>query len=513
MITPFGDLPNRLAVDMSLAEQHEWLARRVTRRSVIGAGFGLAGVMLWSSPARAEGGGVFGAQLAYGANPQRSMIVAFGVDGPFARATVRATNGAGHGADAEAAVQMVRGSERRYGRATLDGLQPDSRYDYVITLDGRDAMHGSLQTAPSSADAFRFTAFGDQGVDANATAMVGRLGQLAPRLHLFLGDLAYADLTGRGGPGDAFQPARWDTWIHENTPIAGATPWMCAIGNHEMEPGFDLHGYAGVLARVPIGGASPIEVPVATTYTVGNVGFVGLDSNDVSYELPANRGWSGDAQTRWLSRTLATLRQPGSPVDFIVAYMHHPPYGTNRSHDCEGGIRESWVPLFDRYSVDLVLSGHSHAYERTKPLRGGSVVASTGDAFDSATGTTYITAGGGGAAAYTVFREDGRARVATADGGHSEAAPWTLPHRTGQHATLCVDVTPPGSSEPATMRLRAISVDGVTLDDTMLRRGSGRANGPDGTPWLVGAGVVALAGGATALTLASRRHEHSAEPD
>jgi alkaline phosphatase D len=34
------------------------------------------------------------------------------------------------------------------------------------------------------------------------------------------------------------------------------------------------------------------------------------------------------------------------------------------------GIRQAWLPLFDRYGVDLVLSGHEHDYERTYPVRG-----------------------------------------------------------------------------------------------------------------------------------------------
>jgi hypothetical protein len=34
------------------------------------------------------------------------------------------------------------------------------------------------------------------------------------------------------------------------------------------------------------------------------------------------------------------------------------------------GIRESWLPLFDRYGVDLVLCGHDHDYERSWPVRG-----------------------------------------------------------------------------------------------------------------------------------------------
>jgi hypothetical protein len=33
------------------------------------------------------------------------------------------------------------------------------------------------------------------------------------------------------------------------------------------------------------------------------------------------------------------------------------------------GIREEWVPLFDKYGVDLVVCGHEHHYERSHPIR------------------------------------------------------------------------------------------------------------------------------------------------
>ena len=68
---------------------------------------------------------------------------------------------------------------------------------------------------------------------------------------------------------------------------------MCVPGNHDMEPGFGMHGYAGLLARVPIGGTSPLGDPGGHDLSGrARVGFIGLDSNDVSYEIPANRGWT-----------------------------------------------------------------------------------------------------------------------------------------------------------------------------------------------------------------------------
>jgi hypothetical protein len=87
-----------------------------------------------------------------------------------------------------------------------------------------------------------------------------------------------------------------------------------------------------------------------------------------------------DAQTAWLRRSLrvATAR-------WKVVLFHHPPYSCG-GHDGDGRVRRRWVPLFTRFGVDLVLSGHAHNYQR----------------FARRYGVTYVVHGGGGAPLYGV---------------------------------------------------------------------------------------------------------------
>ncbi len=346
--------------------------------------------------------------------------------------------------------------------------------------------------------------------------MMAQINAAAPRLHLVAGDMSYADTSGQGGPGDSFVPGLWDRWLQQLGSMTTPIPWMCVMGNHEMEPGYDLHGYAGVLARLPMGGRSPLTVPVATTFTIGNVGFIGLDSNDVSYEIPANRGWTGGAQTTWLQQTLAELRRTGSGVDFVVVFMHHAPYSTSSAHGSEGGVREAWVPLFDQYSVDLVISGHNHSYERTLPLRHGAVTTDSRTLVDSSAGTTYVTAGGGGQLATPGFHA-GYALVAESGGHVQHTENWSIPTRTAEYALLCVDVSPAYAGASPTMRLRTITQSGAVIDDVELRRPSpvaGDGSDPAGHIWL-GAGGVAGLGvlGAGGLWWKHRHDRLTVDPD
>jgi hypothetical protein len=83
---------------------------------------------------------------------------------------------------------------------------------------------------------------------------------------------------------------------------------------------------------------------------------------------------------QWLCADLAATEQ-----DFIIAFWHHPPY-TKGSHDSDdvadsGGrmqeMRERFLPVLDAYGVDLVLTGHSHSYERSLLLHDHYGVSST----------------------------------------------------------------------------------------------------------------------------------------
>jgi hypothetical protein len=50
--------------------------------------------------------------------------------------------------------------------------------------------------------------------------------------------------------------------------------------------------------------------------------------------------------------------------------MHQSALSSSTDNGCDASIRQAWLPLFDRYQVDLVVNGHDHDYERSYPVRG-----------------------------------------------------------------------------------------------------------------------------------------------
>jgi hypothetical protein len=89
-------------------------------------------------------------------------------------------------------------------------------------------------------------------------------------------------------------------------------------------------------------------------YSKGNVRFIVLDSN-----------YMDPPQLDWLEKE---LRDSTSP--WKVAYFHHPLYSEGRFHGPDIDLRASVEPLFEKYGVNVVLSGHEHVYERIKPQHG-----------------------------------------------------------------------------------------------------------------------------------------------
>ena len=78
----------------------------------------------------------------------------------------------------------------------------------------------------------------------------------------------------------------------------------------------------------------------------------------------------------WLQNDLASTTQP-----WVIAFFHHPPYSKG-SHDSDTDIelkemRQNALPILENAGVDLVLSGHSHSYERSFLIDGHYGTSST----------------------------------------------------------------------------------------------------------------------------------------
>ncbi len=91
------------------------------------------------------------------------------------------------------------------------------------------------------------------------------------------------------------------------------------------------------------------------TYKKGKVLFIVLNSN-----------YMDPKQAAWLE---TQLRDAGNG-DWKICYFHHPLYTSAKFHGPSLDLRQSLEPLFIKYGVDVVFSGHEHVYERVHPQHG-----------------------------------------------------------------------------------------------------------------------------------------------
>ena len=405
----------------------------MSRRQVLAAAGGTGLLAATASPAKAaararkaraarEAGDGTPEQihLTWGENPATSVVVSWASPGPAARPRVRIGQRV-IPAEPRHYTDGINGETVWTYHARVGGLRPGATYAYAVTADNdgnaADPFSATFRTAPQGRAPFRFTSFGDLATPN--TAWVLSYGQSAyaveavesfqPLFHLLNGDLCYANLN------PAAQPEVWRDFGNNNQTSAASRPWMPCPGNHEVEFDNGPQGLTSYLTRYTL---PDNRVPGFGgrwySFRIGSVLFVSLDADDVVYQdaaafvagpaalIPAAstghppiepgtslyiRGYSGGAQTAWLERTLAAGRGDAS-VDWIIVQMHQCAASSSATgNGSDLGIREEWLPLFDRYQVDLVLSGHDHDYERSFPVRG----ADTGAGREVATGAVVNT--------------------------------------------------------------------------------------------------------------------------
>jgi len=150
-----------------------------------------------------------------------------------------------------------------------------------------------------------------------------------------------------------------------------------AIGNHDGNLDYSQAGLEEIEAELALLGTPGRYY----TTTHGPVDFFYLDSS-----VPSLSGVNGAGQLAWLDDVLAR-----STNQWRVVCMHHPPFSSGY-HGSALHVRERVVPILERHRVDLVLAGHDHHYERTRPIDGVTYVVSGGGCKRTPVGRSDFTA-------------------------------------------------------------------------------------------------------------------------
>ncbi|MGZ4609868.1 MAG: fibronectin type III domain-containing protein [Actinomycetes bacterium] len=249
---------------------------------------------------------------------------------------------------------------------SVSGLAPGTSYAYTVT-SGAASAGGTLRTAARPGQSYSFAAIGDFGGQSSGeSANAKNIGTSGTEFIQTLGDNVYPS-AGLPDPDFTTTYSDFDTRFYKQFgPVVKSQAFFPANGNKEY------YSDGEFWANFPMPGGNHSWY----SYNWGDAHILVLDS-----EQPSAPG------TEQYDYAQADLAAHQADPWRIVA-IQRPPYSSTTAHSSSAVVSANLVPLFQAQKVDLVLSGNSHNYERTFPLKDGAPVASGG--------ITYVVSGAGG---------------------------------------------------------------------------------------------------------------------
>ena len=312
---------------------------------------------------------------AEGDDPRTAVTIAWETPDPLP-ATLRWQEETADPSDDSAWERIERPPSRRHV-VPLRDLQPGTAYRYDLVAPPSPALRtGRFKTAPSDpATPFRFVLHNDLqgGLNEEAARRVcAAVIRTRPDFVFSTGDLADSRYAG-DFPGVLLS---WRKFFEICSNELASFVFQPVTGNHDEPENPDSYWHR--LLELPGDGRD-------YTLDIGPIRFIAVDSAE--FEVPA--------RTPWLARELQKAAADPN-IRWIIPAFHRPPYSFGE----RGGqsiIRDHWVPLFTRYEVGLVLSGHAHTYQRLHPQDG----------------VNYLVSGGGGGSLYAVEPQNPAVAFAT----------------------------------------------------------------------------------------------------
>lgn len=305
-----------------------------------------------------------------------------------------------------------------FHHAVIEGLHPSTTYYFTAESDGTTTAERHFETAPADDRPFKLLYGGDSRSDPENRRKVNRrIRKLHSSDDAIIGLVHGGDYVESGMAWD-----QWRQWLRDweltTTDDGKVIPVVPARGNHEFSP---LQGNPeradNYNAMFGLPGGRKLDRWV--TEIGSQVAIVTLDTNTAH----------GGEQRAWLDRTLDDLTDERK---WILPSYHRPAYPAVKR---PGDARQHWVPLFEKYNVDLVLESDGHVLKRTVPIRDGE---------QAEDGIVYVGEGGLG-----VKQRSPRDR-------------WYLQEPGMATATHHIQVL---SFGPDQLRYRAVVLDGSTADE------------------------------------------------
>jgi predicted phosphodiesterase len=252
-------------------------------------------------------------------------------------------------------------NEAHFHTVQFIGLKPDTLYVYRVG-DGKNwSEWNQFRTAATGREPLTFIYVGDaqNSVYSMWSRVIRAAYSTAPdtRFILHAGDLINR----------RERDAEWGEWFYGAGWINSKVPIVAVPGNHEYGRGptgdREVSTHWRPQFALPENGPKGLEETCYYTDIQG-LRVIGMNSNVMHKE-----------QAVWLETVLSDNPNPWTVITF-----HHPVFSASRGRDNKE-LRELWKPIFDKYNVDMVLTGHDHTYGRSNLVSGNNYRAESGTVY------------------------------------------------------------------------------------------------------------------------------------
>ena len=257
------------------------------------------------------------------------------------------------------------GTELYYHHTRLSDLEPATAYEVQMQSDDDKSPVFYFVTGPANDRAFSIFHGGDSRSDQMARRHVNET-IAAMVAKSYTNDDPADDVLALAHGGDYIASgsnmAQWSVWLSDHELTVGddgrLLPIIPARGNHDKGKPFN-----------EVFGFPDTDLNYYSINIGPQVRFVTLNSETST---------AGD-QAKWHD---AELKQSRPNNRWLLAQYHRPAFPAVKSRS---SVLQSWVPLFEKYNVDLVCEADGHNIKRTVPIRDGK---------QDETGIVYIGEGG-----------------------------------------------------------------------------------------------------------------------
>lgn len=241
--------------------------------------------------------------------------------------------------------------------AQVRDLQSGASYSYQVgSNSGVWSDIASFNTEDEIDENFSFIWFGD-------THKSKKWGDLIQEAYKKFPDIEFYSIAGDLVSTGLYRDD-WDQLFAFSGSVFNFKPLMPVPGNHDNQDGLGAWMYQDLFS-LPENGPDKVLPEFTYSFVYKNTLFLMIDATAPN-----------DFQSQWIEEQ---LRNSDETWKFVM--FHFPPYNYEEDYP---DIRDKWGVWFDKYHVDMVMSGHTHYYMRSKPINNEQIVE------DFSQGTIYV---------------------------------------------------------------------------------------------------------------------------